>query len=564
MLELTVLWGYMLLVNAGIGAGVLKLLYRSVGKKKKKIECMPAVMAGVVSITVYAEIFSIFYKVGMAAHLLLLLLAVLSAWFCRKELAEGWKRCRSVLLSWEGVVYVLIVLTAAFFASRGEQHTDTGIYHAQAIRWYEEYGLVKGLGNLQQHFAYNSAALGYAAAFSMKWLVGQSLHGTNGFLMALMCVWALWGLKDFKKHENHIADGCRAGVLIYSLVCAERIMSPATDFSTMYLVFCILTRWAQLAAEKKESAEAEDYGALCIAAVCAATYKLSAGMMVILALYPAVIWIREKSWKKIGVFLAAGILVLAPFLARNVLISGWLIYPLGAIDLFDVDWKVPLDLMQYDSDQIKVWGRCLFDVGKIDMPVSEWLPVWWDAKDTYEKMLLEGNLLALMLEIFSLVYAVWHRKEVVWQSVILDAAVMGGIAGWFFTAPFIRYGLAFLLVFPLIAAGRWLGPASNGPLRIGAGFVCALGFLLMSDYWSYYTLFDMQWVKNHITDEAYLRQQDYDEVEAAELQMGALTVYYPAEGENISYHAFPATAYAHMAERTQLRGEEIGDGFKAK
>lgn len=69
----------------------------------------------------------------------------------------------------------------AYFASRGLQHTDTGIYHAQAIRWYEEYGLVKGLGNLQQHFAYNSAYLAYAAAFSMKWLVGQSLHGTNGF-----------------------------------------------------------------------------------------------------------------------------------------------------------------------------------------------------------------------------------------------------------------------------------------------------------------------------------------------------------------------------------------------
>ena len=85
----------------------------------------------------------------------------------------------------------------AYFASRGLQHTDTGIYHAQAIRWYEEYGLVKGLGNLQQHFAYNSAYLAYAAAFSMKWLVGQSLHGTNGFLQAFLCIWALYGLKNF-------------------------------------------------------------------------------------------------------------------------------------------------------------------------------------------------------------------------------------------------------------------------------------------------------------------------------------------------------------------------------
>ena len=58
----------------------------------------------------------------------------------------------------EGVVCLIIVLISAFYASRGVFHRDTGIYHAQAIRIIEEYGVIKGIGNFQLHFAYNSSA----------------------------------------------------------------------------------------------------------------------------------------------------------------------------------------------------------------------------------------------------------------------------------------------------------------------------------------------------------------------------------------------------------------------
>lgn len=76
-------------------------------------------------------------------------------------------------------------------------------------------------------------------------------------------------------------------------------------------------------------------------------------MLVILALYPAACLIRSKEWKKIGIYLLCGCVVLAPWLVRNVLISGWLIYPFAAIDLFSVDWKIPASYLQneFGSDQ---------------------------------------------------------------------------------------------------------------------------------------------------------------------------------------------------------------------
>lgn len=564
MLEVLLLWGYMLFVNMGLGAGVRKLFYKLAGTESRSASVISCVMTGVVTITAYAGFFSIFSKVGAVSHLLLLALSVLSAWFARDILKETVQRCRAVCFSWEVLPYVILTVGIAYFASRGIQHTDTGIYHAQAIRWYEEYGLVKGLANLQQHFGYNSAYLGYAAIFSMKWLVGKSLHGTTGFLAALLCAWALQGMKDFKKRDSNLVDACRVGIFIYTMVNAEGLMSPATDYGTMYLVLYIVTRWTELCTKRRSQSRTLDFGLLCVAVVCVTTYKVSAGLLVVLALYPAVLFLRQKAWREIALCLGAGVLVLLPFLIRNVLISGWLLYPFGAIDLFSVDWKVPLEYVQYDSDQIKVWGRCLFDVAKINVPPVEWLPIWWDAKDTYEKMLIEANLAAVFLELLSLLRILFGKEKILWEQAVLHAAVFLCLAGWFATAPFIRYGLAFLLEFPLLAAGRWLRQMKNGPVRVLAGYCCLGTFMLLGIYVSYYTLTDMNWLKQHLRDRAYVRQQDYDRVETGEISVGSLTVYYPLESDNISYHAFPATAYEGMALRSEMRGDSIEDGFQPK
>lgn len=54
-------------------------------------------------------------------------------------------------------------------------------------------------------------------------------------------------------------------------------------------------------------------------------------------------------------------------------------------------------------------------------------------------------------------------------------------------------------------------------------------------YWDYYVLFDLVWGKQHLTDPAWVVQQDYDSVEVESFEMeGGLIVYYPAGGRRIS------------------------------
>ena len=372
-------WIYIFLLCLLIGTGVLGIF------GKRKFSLVQYLVAGVIAITVYVEYFSILGKIGWLAHLLMLVVALALGTLQRKRVVELWKEYRPVVCSWEGFFYLGFIIFIAFFTSRGIFHTDTNIYHAQAIRLYEEYGLIKGMGNLQLHFAYNSAYLAFASIFSLNWLFGQSLHTTTGFVEVVMCLYAFHGLKDFRKNESHIADMMRIGILFYTLVILTGSMSPATDYVTMYFVLFVITAWCENA---EGSLDITLYALLSVVAVFVVTLKFSACLLVLVVIYPAIYLVKEKRWKEIGIYLGCGCFIVLPFLIRNYLISGWLLYPFNGIDLFNVEWKIPEEYLLVDANQIKVWGRCLYDVDKVDWSVSQWLPIWWEGLQRYEQMLL--------------------------------------------------------------------------------------------------------------------------------------------------------------------------------
>lgn len=568
MVAVIVSWIYMTLVCGCIGGGVIYLLYRAVGIKAERpgsgalnFSTTHYLMAGIVAITVYVEIFSLFGKIGAVSHILMLSVALGLGIAGRKIIFRWWEKNKKIIFSWEGFFYAGFILLIAFFTSRGNFHTDTNIYHAQMIRLYEEYGLIKGMGNLQLHFAYNSAYLAFASIFSLRWLLGQSLHTTTGFLEVAMCLYAFHGLKGFKRHERHTADMMRVGILLYTLVIVTGSMSPATDYATMLSVLFVLTEWCENV-EKDRSVEI--YSLLSVMAVFVATLKFSACLLVLIVLYPAVFLVREKRFKEIAVYFGCGCLILIPFLIRNFLISGWLLYPFNGIDLFSVEWKVPEEYLLVDANQIKVWGRCLYDVGKVDWPVTRWLPIWWEGQERYEKMLMGALFFgAAMLAVLSVKKVLEHRK-LRWDMAAMLAAVFGSLVVWFFTAPFIRYGLAFIFTVPMIAAGEYIREEKKGFYGILTGGIMFCMFVSISPYWDHYITDAGVFLKQNLTEPYYIRQKDYDRADEDSIEINGNRIYYSTAGEVNTYHTFPGTCYKFMLERSTLMGERIKDGFKAK
>ncbi len=556
MVVIVLSWVYMFLICTLIGIGTLSPV------RNRHFSVTLYLVTGIIGITVYAQFFSIFAKIGLWAHVVLVATALVCGYRNRSTVWQLWQTYRPVLCSWEGFFYCCFVLLIAFFTSRGEFHTDTNIYHAAAIRIYEEYGLVKGIGNLQLHYAYNSSYLAFASIFSMKWLLGSSLHTTTGFLETVMCLYAFHGLRAFRQHKAHVADMMRIGILLYTLVNVTRSMSPATDYATMFFALFIITAWCENFYEK--GSELTVYCLLTVAAVFAATLKFSSCLLVLIGLYPAWCLIREKRWKEIGICLFGGCVILCPFLVRNYLISGWLLYPFEGIDLFKVPWKIPLEYLVHDADQIKVWGRCLYDVEKVDMPLYEWLPVWWEHQFRYEKMFLGGVLLGTALQLLMVGMRLYRKQKIRPQMAVLHLAVWGNVLVWFLVAPFIRYGLAFLIAVVMLAVGDYLGERKQGLCSIVAGSLVFGILVSLSPYWDQYVTEAGVFVKQNLREPYYIEQKDYDRGSMDSCEINGNTIYFSTGEEINSYHVFPGTCYKPMLERSTLIGERIEDGFRAK
>ena len=87
MLSVVVIWLYMLITCYLTGFGCLRIISGS-GKPRWE-RGTDYLYAGIGAVTVYAQLFSIFWKVGLLANLVLVLLCILCAVFWRKEIGRA-------------------------------------------------------------------------------------------------------------------------------------------------------------------------------------------------------------------------------------------------------------------------------------------------------------------------------------------------------------------------------------------------------------------------------------------------------------------------------------------
>ena len=561
---------YIFLMCLVAGVAIRKALSRFIPiPSEERIGITGIVTTGLVTLTVYAECFSIFYKVGAVCHALMLIILTIGAYKYRKEVSVLLTGVRKRFRSKEGVVCLIIVLVSAFYASRGDFHRDTGIYHAQAIRIIEEYGIIKGLGNFQLHFAYNSSYLALCALFTLSFILPFALHTMTGFIMALFTCYAACGLMKWTSRASHTADMARLAIIIYGITVLEYLQSPATDYGAMYMVLYIMCAWITQAVEKKDDSEdIPVYGYLAVLSIFTVSMKLSAAALVVLAVLPFILLVKKKMAKETVSFILIGFLSFLPYLVRNVIISGWILYPAEAIDLFNVVWKVPAEYMKFDADQIKVWGRELQDTMSVEegitVGISDWLPIWWEKKRFYEKLLLAFQVAGAGAVLLNLIIRK-VRKKIRADVAMFYIAVFINIAMWFFTAPFIRYGLAFLMLLPICAAMDLAENIFKGKTFLRFVMV-AIAVVCFGNWTARYLKVDKERFVEHAKDGYYLTPIPFPDSETDEVNMNGVIVYNTVhEDEEInSYYNCPSSCYSDMINRSEPIGTTLKEGFKAK
>lgn len=576
MLSVIVIWLYIGITTFVIGYGVLRVITRHLPYCTLHADAY--FMCGLVSVTVYAQFFSLFSGVGLAANLILCVLCALIILVNRKAFTET---VRQMVFPAEetfprfvfGAVLVLFLIFA-YGASRGMIHYDTGLYHAQSIRWIEEYGAVRGLGNLHCRLAYNSSSFALSALYSMAFLGGPSFHCAAGWLSFLLAAVCLSIGKSLRAGRIRTSDFARVMCVYYLVNIFDEMISPASDYFMVLVAFYIVIRWLDLSERGEKTIL--PYALLCVLGVFLMTVKLSAALILLLTVYPACRLTGEKRWGETGAYLGLGILTALPFFVRNVVISGWLVYPFTQIDLFDVVWKIPRGLADYDAREIQVWGRGYTDVAQFDMPVREWLPGWFGTLAGSDKAFVLAAVAAVAVLLAEAAYLIWRRhKEHRLSSAVsvarvrvmspalflAQATVAASFLFWLCTSPLIRYGCVWVYLAAAVVFGGLYETVmrfADGGWRTASGRAVSALIILLLLYKG--AVLARETAGSYVNG-YWLVQKDYDNYETRPYEIAGVTFYCPVAGDQVGYDSFPSSP---SEAGIGFLGEGISDGFRAE
>ena len=512
-------------------------------------------VAGLAAATVYAGFISLFSGVGAGANGGLLLLCAVSLFTGRKGLSGFlWEKTR--LLKPVTVFWLLVlVLVMAYGSSRGYLHFDTGLYHAQSIRWIEEYGVVPGLGNLHSRLAYNSSAFLLTALYSGSFLFGRSLHTAAGFLALILAVKGFSVINVFSRKRVRPSDFVKVALLWYLSMIYTEMVSPASDYFAMLFLFYVVIAWLEL--EEAKESSITPYSLLCVLLAVVVSIKLSAAVMLLLVLKPAAVLLKEKRYKEIGVYLVLGLLAVFPYLARNVILSGWLVYPFAGLDLFPVDWKIPLGEVQYDAQEIKVYAKGMRDVLLKSTPMNVWLPEWFRGLKGLEKLWVLASAVSLAAGGFWCLVKGIRKEKDAYGIVFLELVLIVGYLFWQIGTPLVRYGYIYILAFPFLTAGLWF---VSLPDKRGAAWKAMAAVLLVLALYKGKNLLQDMGRFAHL--DCWLWQQDYQAGAVDSYELDGVTIYIPLESGQIGYDAFPSSPY--VREDIELRDGTLQGGFRKK
>lgn len=362
----------------------------------------------------------------------------------RSEMLDIFRQRISKLNKIQYVLISVVFLILLSFVIMPPQLPDSFYYHIQNIMWNEEYHVVPGLANMIEQFGFNSNFFLLSSVFGLRSIFGQFIYSLNALCFGMLIVWFITSYQK-NKHGRIITLLGLVICFIYFLVYKIHIASPSTDMLPNILIIYLIIN----VLNNTESIIEKNILFWIIPFYCI-TLKLSSLFLCFFALYLIIWLIRNKSFKVLIYFFTVALMIIIPWLIRNIFVSGYLIYPFPAIDFFDVDWKMPLeyvvsskkyiqayaisvDAMHYSSDYV------------LNLPFTEKLKRWLSEQPLYESGVVFMALLSPLLMLFAYKKNVSQKKipaSIWWAWVVAFVGFCFGIV----MAPAVRFGFGFIVM----------------------------------------------------------------------------------------------------------------------
>jgi hypothetical protein len=403
-------------------------------------------LLGIVVTNTITTILSLFIPININVLVGFLVLCTVLLFFAKKE----FQQLAAFLKTKKTVVYFSLpfILIALVTILRTIDVTDFGLYHLQTVKWIEQYSVVPGLANLHGRFGFNPNIFTLCALTTLFEFFNQEIFSIN---FVLFCIYVLYFINviysNFKRNGITNLVVFNFAVFLFLLGMSGSLSTPTPDFISITFPLYIFVRLINSFNSDRKT-ESHQYLIFLILGVYVATVKLAAIPIVIL---PIALIIKSRiGFKRVIAVLPFLCLILVPWLIRNVILSGWLIYPFPSLDLFSFDWQVPLHKVIREKMDITGWARDK-SLAAAYMPINEWFPLWWKRLISPDKILFVSKykmffMASMIFPVVELIGLMTKRIKFDFKLFLVVLVSFIGVMFWFSLAPDFRFGKGFLIV----------------------------------------------------------------------------------------------------------------------
>ncbi|EGK00757.1 LIC_10190 family membrane protein [Dysgonomonas gadei] len=585
MLAITISWIAISVVFLSMG-DILVSLYNRLCKQNEQYGLTDTFLLGMCFTLIPLSITS-FWLPSNHYVLLALLVTCVVYWIIRKNhflvIIRKVRSSFTHLSPLQSAIFIIPIISLMIAIIWQVGVFDSLLYHQQNIRWNEEFAVVPGLGNIEHRYSFNSNYLLLSAIFSLRAIFGEGVYSLQVLvLIAVIC----WTIKEIIQSGYEIKRILLLLIITgYIFTFGYSLAATSTDaipnIVSLYLIAKLLLY-----------PDSPGYKKLffVIIPIALFTFKLTIIPLGLISLYILVRLVRNKEYRTALLLAFIPAVILGLWFIRNVITSGYLIFPVHEIDIFTVDWKLPAFVAIEEKDFIFSCGiRALNDViWQIVHPeLNSFDGIYrWGMNLIF----IAPTLLSPLVVVYSLIKKKYLHKNIYFVYIILLAVI--GL--WYWGGPDPRFigGILFAVIYYICYL---LFSTREEKIYPKTGTILTAAFALLMGYWAvsrsikFYNMFDLKTPKTNSrpVSDILIRQYPYrellksltlytDEFLPYKLDNGA-TIYISKspeipDGRFVCFESpFPCTVlqadapgkYQDISSVT-TRGKSLQDGFRPK
>lgn len=435
----------LLFITLGLGMFTCNILSRLFNTKV--LTGLPGIfLCGLVFSAVYFQLLSLVVPVNYLTLLPLICLSAATLFNNKlyKSIIHGITANITILTKGGAAVLTAALLLLWFiYWLAPPLNGDSGSYHYLSILWYEKYKVVPGLANVHGRLAFNPASFIIDAAYSFTGLLQQSIYPLNGVTICIFFTWLLTlALKSTYWLEKIVY---LLMIPAFSRVLLDDVSSPSSDpLFIVCITYAIISIYNAVKANRFTLAN----GIIPVILLAfSVTAKLSS-ITVLLLLPIAFCWLpaNKRTIKTLAAVAAVCMVIWLPWLCRNIILSGYLVYPLYYVDLFNVDWKAPASVLKLDHIFINQ-GPKFFSLNFAylqSLSFGQWFPKWLRLHNTPGFMVNLALFLAGMLSPLYWLLFIKHKRAFNIKVCMVWLVIYIGAWFWLINSPDYRFGVVFL------------------------------------------------------------------------------------------------------------------------